>query len=298
MTKIKQFISPQRIKDFLLVTLGSLIAAFGYNAMLVGNHIASGGISGLAVSLKALFGWNSGNFMLALAGPLLLLCWVFLGKEVFIKTVYGSWIFPTFIKLSEHIPTITHNPLLAGIFGGGILGFGLGLVFYGNSSTGGTGIITQILHKYTPLPLGLVLLITDGTIVAISAIAFPADTVMYSVISLVVVSYTIDSMMAGFNSSRNLFIISDKDQDIRHLITQKMDRGVTQIPIKGGYTNQDKIMLMIALPTPEISKIQAEILQLDETAFMITTPASQIFGRGFSLHKHYKSEDTNLLMPM
>ena len=288
----------KRMKDFLLVTVGSFIAAIGYNSMLVGNNIASGGVSGLAVSMKQLFGWKPGDFVLMLAGPLLILCLIFLGKEVFIKTVYGSWIFPTFIKLTESIPTITHNPLLAAIFGGIILGSGLGLVFYGDSSTGGTGIITQILHKYTPLPLSVVLLITDGTIVAISAIAFPPDTVMYSIISLVVVSLTIDLMMTGLNSSRNVLIISQKNSQIREYITQTADRGVTQIPILGGYSDKENTMIMTTVSTREFPKLQSEILKIDTTAFMVVMPAAQVLGRGFSLHKHYKETDEDILMPM
>lgn len=288
----------KRLKDFFLVTIGSLIAALGYNAMLVENKIASGGVSGLAVSLKELFGWNPGNFVLFTAAPLLILCWIFLGKEIFFKTVYGSWVFPFFIKLTENIPTLTHNQLLAAIFGGVVLGLGLGIVFYGDSSTGGTGIITQILNKYTPIPLGIILLVTDGTIVAISAIAFPPDTVMYSIISLVVVSFTIDAIMAGLNSSRNILIISNKSESVKEYITNTADRGVTQIPILGGYSEEEKTMMMTTVSTREFPKLQTQILKIDPTAFMVVMPASQVLGRGFSLHKNYKHDDDDLIRPM
>ena len=226
----------RRIIDILLVTIGSFIAAVGYNSLLVKNNIASGGVGGLAISLNALFGWNNANFVLATTIPLLILCWFFLGREVLLKTFYGSLVFPMFIKLTEGLPTLTKQPLLAAIF---VLGLGLGIVFYGNSSTGGTGIITQILNKYTPLPLGMVLLIVDGIIVAISAIAFPPDTVMYSILSLGVVSLTIDKMMVGLNSSRNLLIISQNSEQILNYITRVADRGATKIPVLGGHTGHD-----------------------------------------------------------
>ena len=122
----------RRIIDILLVTLGSFIAAVGYNSLLVKNNIASGGVGGLAISLNALFGWNNANFVLATTIPLLILCWFFLGREVLLKTFYGSLVFPTFIKLTEGLPTLTKQPLLAAIFGGIVLGLGLGIVFYGN----------------------------------------------------------------------------------------------------------------------------------------------------------------------
>ena len=155
----------KKIIDLSLVTLGSFITAVGFNSMFLGNNIASGGVAGvagLAVSLQKLLGWNPGNFVMFSNIPLLLISLVFLGRSTFIKTVYGAWIYSIFIKLTEHLPTLTQNPLLAAVFGGIIVGFGLGLVFWGNSSTGGTGIITQVLHKYSPLPLAVAMTIVDG----------------------------------------------------------------------------------------------------------------------------------------
>ena len=288
----------RRIIDILLVTLGSFIAAVGYNSLLVKNNIASGGVGGLAISLNALFGWNNANFVLATTIPLLILCWFFLGREVLLKTFYGSLVFPTFIKLTEGLPTLTKQPLLDAIFGGIVLGLGLGIVFYGNSSTGGTGIITQILNKYTPLPLGMVLLIVDGIIVAISAIAFPPDTVMYSILSLGVVSLTIDKMMVGLNSSRNLLIISQNSEQILNYITRVADRGATKIPILGGHTGHAQNMIMTTLSTHEVPKVQEEIQKIDETAFIVIVPASTVMGRGFSLQKDYQRVPNDFINPL
>ena len=288
----------RRIIDILLVTIGSFIAAVGYNSLLVKNNIASGGVGGLAISLNALFGWNNANFVLATTIPLLILCWFFLGREVLLKTFYGSLVFPTFIKLTEGLPTLTKQPLLAASFGGLVLGLGLGIVFYGNSSTGGTGIITQILHKYTPLPLGMVLLIVDGIIVAISAIAFPPDTVMYSILSLGVVSLTIDKMMVGLNSSRNLLIISQNSEQILNYITRVADRGATKIPVLGGHTGHAQNMIMTTLSTHEVPKVQEEIQKIDETAFIVIVPASTVMGRGFSLQKDYQRVPNDFINPL
>ena len=288
----------RRIIDILLVTIGSFISAVGYNSLLVKNNIASGGVGGLAISLNALFGWNNANFVLATTIPLLILCWCFLGREVLLKTLYGSLVFPTFIKLTEGLPTLTKQPLLGSIFGGIILGLGLGIVFYGNSSTGGTGIITQILNKYTPLPLGMVLLIVDGIIVAISAIAFSPDTVMYSILSLYIVSFTIDKMMVGLNSSRNLLIISQKSDQILNYITRVADRGATKIPVLGGHTGHSQNMIMTTLSTHEVPKVQEEIQKIDETAFIVIIPASTVMGRGFSLQKDYKSVPNDFINPL
>lgn len=287
----------KRILEFGLVTLGAFIAAVGFNTMFLENHIASGGMVGLSVSFKALFGWNPSTFLLVTNVPLLLLCFVFLGKETFIKTFYGSWIYPFAIKLTADLPTLTRNPLLAAIFGGVIVGIGLGLVFRGRSSTGGTGIPTQILNKYTPLSLAASMTIVDGFSVAMGFIAFNPDTVMYSIIGLAVISRVVGIMENGFNTSKNIMIVSEKTDSIRNYITQIANRGVTQIPVLGGISGKQKTMLMTTITSYELPKMQQAILAIDETAFIVVTPASQVMGRGFSLTKNYLSENKDILLP-
>lgn len=287
----------KKILDFSLVTLGSFIVAIGFNTMFLKNHIASGGMGGLAVSFKAIFGWDPSTFLLATNIPLLILCLVFLGKETFIKTFYGSWLYPLAIKYTSFFPTLTHNPLLAAIFGGIIVGIGLGLVFWGNSSTGGTGIPTQILNKYTPLSLAVSMTIIDGFSVAMGFLAFDTDTVMYSIIALAVISYVVGIMENGFNSSKNIMIISKNSNAIRHYIIKQANRGVTQIPVKGGIDSSNKILLMTTITSHELPKMQQDILKIDETAFVVVMPASQVMGRGFSLTKHYSSENDDILLP-
>ena len=288
----------KRLIDIGLVTSGSLIAAVGFNSFFLENHIASGGVVGLAVSFKALFGWNTGDFVLLSNFPLLLACWFFLGREIFFKTVYGSWIYSIFVKLTEGLPNLTDNTLLAAIFGGIICGFGLGVVFWGNSSTGGTGILTQILHKYTPLPLAVAMTIVDGFSVAMGFIAFDIDTVMYSIIGLLVIGYVVNSMQIGVTSSRNVMIISPKNQAIKEYIATKADRGVSEIPITGGYSGKNKTMLMTTVSIQEVSRLEKNILSIDPTAFVVIMPATHVRGRGFSLKKQYALDDEDLILPM
>ncbi|MGT2742594.1 YitT family protein [Streptococcus plurextorum] len=287
----------KRFIDFLLVTSGAFIAAIGFNTMFLANKIASGGMVGLSVSFQELFNWNPSTFLLLTNVPLLILCLVLLGKETFIKTFYGSWIYPYAIKLTAGLPTLTHNPLLAAIFGGVIVGIGLGMVFWGNSSTGGTGIPTQILNKYTPLSLATAMTLVDGFSVAMGFVAFDTDTVMYSIIALTVISYVVRIMENGFNSSKNIMIISEQSAAIRQYITEKANRGVTQIPVLGGISSDSKTMLMATITSHELPKLQAEILKIDETAFIVVMPASQVMGRGFSLTKKYLSENEDILLP-
>ncbi|HEL9599371.1 TPA: YitT family protein [Streptococcus suis] len=288
----------QKLKDFALVTAGSIVMAIGFNSLFLGNNIVSGGVGGLAIALNKLLGWNPSDFVLYCNIPLLILCWVFLGKSVFIKTVYGSLIYPFCIKLTAGLPTLTDNIFLAAIFGGIIIGFGLGLVFLGNSSTGGTGIVIQLLHKYTPLPLSLAMSISDGIVVGLGFIAFDPDTVMYSIMALMTITYVINRMMSGTESSRNVMIISEKFPEIKKYITETADRGVTELPVVGGFTGKEKRMLMTTISIHEYQKIETAVLNIDPTAFMVVMPASQVRGRGFSLQKDHQHYDEDILIPM
>ena len=288
----------RKVIDFGLVTIGALFMAVGFNGMFLSNHIAAGGLGGLAISFSKLFGWDPANFVMLANIPLLIACFFLLGRAIFIKTLYGAWIFPIFIKVTENMPSFTENQLLAAVFGGIIVGFGLGLVFLGNSSTGGTGIITQILNKYSPLPLAVAMTIVDGIIVILGLLAFDTDTVMYSIISLVVISYVVNRMQIGVSSSRNIMIISRHNQEIKTYISTKADRGVTEIPVIGGYSGVKNSMLMTTVSVQEVGRIKKNILDIDETSFIIVMPAIQVMGRGFSLTKQFQSDNDDIILPM
>lgn len=288
----------ERLKDFGLVTAGSIIMAVGFNTLFLENNIASGGMGGLAIILKEFFGWAPADFILYANIPLLIVCFIFLGKSVFIKTVYGAIIYPFCIKLTQDLPSITNNPLLAAIFGGIILGFGLGLVFLGNSSTGGTGILIQLINKYTPLSLGVTIAFIDGIIVSLGFIVFDPDTVMNSIIALAAITYMVNRMMSGANSLRNVMIISKDYQKVKEHIRQTVDRGVTELPIIGGYTGKENHMLMTTVSIPEFQKLESGILEIDKTAFIIVMPASQVQGKGFSIQKEHEEFDEDYLVPM
>ena len=121
---------------------------------------------------------------------------------------------------------------------------------------------------------------------------------MYSILSLYIVSFTIDKMMVGLNSSRNLLIISQKSDQILNYITNGADRGATKIPVLGGHTGHSQNMIMTPLSTHEVPKVQEEIQKIDETAFIVIIPASTVMGRGFSLQKDYKSVPNDFINPL
>ena len=275
----------QRLKETLYVTLGAFILAISVNLIFLPNQIVAGGASGLSIVLNELFGWNVALTLYAINIPLLILCFLLLGKDVGFKTIYGSLINPFFIAITGSLPPLTNNIFLATLYGGVLIGIGLGLVFRGNASTGGSAIISQIVNKYFKISLGVSVFVVDGFVIATALLVFTKDTVLFSLISLFIIGRVIDRVQVGVLRSKNLFIISDKYEAIHQMFIKELDKGVTLLPIEGGYTQKQGKIIMTVIPEKEFMAIKEAILAIDETAFFVALDASEVNGRGFSVKR-------------
>ncbi len=235
--------------------------------------------------LNELFGWNVALTLYAINIPLLILCFLLLGKDVGLKTIYGSLINPFFIAITGSLPPLTNNIFLATLYGGVLTGIGLGLVFRGNASTGGSAIISQIVNKYFKISLGVSVFVVDGFVIATALFVFTKDTVLFSLISLFIIGRVIDRVQVGVLRSKNLFIISDKYEAIHQIFIKELDKGVTLLPIEGGYTQKQGKIIMTVIPEKEFMAIKEAILAIDETAFFVALDASEVNGRGFSVKR-------------
>ncbi len=275
----------QRLKETLYVTLGAFILAISVNLIFLPNQIVAGGASGLSIVLNELFGWNVALTLYAINIPLLILCFLLLGKDVGFKTIYGSLINPFFIAITGSLPPLTNNIFLATLYGGVLTGIGLGLVFRGNASTGGSAIISQIVNKYFKISLGVSVFVVDGFVIATALFVFTKDTVLFSLISLFIIGRVIDRVQVGVLRSKNLFIISEKYEAIHQMFIKELDKGVTLLPIEGGYTQKQGKIIMTVIPEKEFMAIKEAILAIDETAFFVALDASEVNGRGFSVKR-------------
>lgn len=275
----------KKFKDVAYVTLGAFLLAISINSLLLPNHLVAGGANGISIIINKLFQVPLAVTLYAINIPLLILCFVMLGKEVGMKTIYGSMLYPFFVAIVGHFPVFTHNQLLGAIFGGIITGIGLGLVFKGNASTGGTAIISQIVHEYVKIPMGLAVSLVDGLVILSAFIAFDTDTVFYSLICLFVIGRVIDLVQVGLGISKNVFIISSETLEIKDMIHHNINRGLSVIPIEGGYQKEHKEMIMCVLPEKEFQQVKTKVLSIDPEAFVIATAASDVMGRGFSLNR-------------
>jgi len=290
-------ISKKQIQETLYVTVGSFLLAVSINTILLPNKIVAGGANGISVVINYLFGINPALVLYAINIPLLVLCFLLLGKEVGIKTIYGSLLYPFFVAITTDLPALTHNIFLATLFGGILTGIGLGLEFRGNASTGGTAIISQIVNKYFKISLGVSILFVDGLVILSALYVFNTDTVLYSLICLYIIGRVVDFVQLGFVRSKNVLIISPKYAEIKEKILVDLDKGITMIPIEGGYQQNKSMLMMTVVSEKDFIKIKENVLAIDEHAFIVSMNASEVFGRGFSLKRiaeEYGIESNNL----
>jgi len=271
----------EKIQEYINVLLGAAIVAFTFNVFLLPNRIASGGVSGISTILDAVAGWEPAYVQWAFNIPLFIAGVIFLGKQFGIKTLLGTVFLPFVVYLTKDFAPWTTDPLLASLFGGIGVGLGIGIVFRGKASTGGTDLAAQIINKYTGLTLGTCVAIIDGLIVLTAAFVFDIEQGLYALIALYVTSKMIDIVQIGFGRSKMTLIISEKQNEVREGILHKIDRGVTKLKAYGGYTDYERPILMCVVDPTEFTNLKQLVKTIDPTAFIVVTDASEVLGRGF-----------------
>lgn len=271
----------ESIMEYVYVVVGAAIIAIGFNVFLLPNQVASGGVSGISTILHGLFGWNPGFVQYAFNIPLFIAGVLLLGKKFGIKSFIGTVTLPLIVLLTNSWEPWTDNPLLGALFGGIVVGLGIGLVFKGNASTGGTDLLAQIITKYTGISLGTSVLLIDGIIAISAAIVFDLEKGLYALIGLYVTTKTIDIIQLGFSQSKMVYIITMKQDEVRDAIYAEIERGVTKLPAIGGYTGEARPVLMVVVYQTEFTKLKQLIKSVDPSAFVIVSNAYEVLGEGF-----------------
>ncbi|WP_420541528.1 MULTISPECIES: YitT family protein [Guptibacillus] len=261
--------------------VGSAIVAIAFNLFLLPNSIASGGVSGISTITKGVFDWKPAYVQWAFNIPLFISGLIFLGKKYGPKTLVGTLFLPFVVKLTENVEPATTDPLLGALFGGLGVGIGLGIVFRGKASTGGTDLAAQIVNKYTGVSLGTCVFMIDGLIVVASAFVFSLEEALYALIAMYLTGKTIDVVQLGLGYSKMALIISDKEEELREGIITVIDRGVTRISGQGGYTNDKRPILMVVVAQNEVTKLKELVKGVDPSAFVIVSNATEVLGEGF-----------------
>jgi len=275
--------------DYFIINLGLIVAAIGIGLFLVPAKIVAGGVSGIATLLYYIFDLPVGITMLLINIPLFLIGIKTFGKEYGAKTLFGIIMLSFYIDLFRKLVGIDNiidftkgsNFLLAPLFGGILLGTGLGLVLKFGGSTGGTDIIAQIVNKITRIPIGYCMMINDAIIVISGITIFGMEKGLYAIIAVFTSNVTINKIFEGAGYTKMVYIISDKYETIRSVVLSDINRGGTAISAKGLYTDNKKSMIMTVLKNKEIRNLQTLVKQVDPNAFVIISDVYQVMGEGF-----------------
>jgi len=274
-------------KSYLIVLTGAVVLSLGVNIFLVPNKIAAGGVTGLATVLFHLLGLPVGMVMLLLNIPLFLIGIRVLGRSFGIKTLFATFSLSLAIDaLAPFLRSLTDDLLLASIFGGLLVGTGLGIVLKQDASTGGTDLGAKILHKLISyMSVGQLLLMIDALIVLTAALVFRNyELGLYATITLFITSRVIDTVIVGVNYTKAVHIISDKAEEIAPLLVHEMNHGMTSLSGKGMYTGKEKNVLLCILRRRDLPHLKSSVASLDPNAFIFVTDVREVLGEGFSSH--------------
>lgn len=270
--------------QYAAILIGCFIMAFGYAFFCVPAKIAPGGISGIATVLFYFTGMPPGIMTLILSIPIFLFSIKILGLKFGIKTVVATFSFSFFIdSITAIFHSFTGDIFIASIFGGVMIGIGLGIVFRSGASTGGTDLIAAMAKKYVPwISLGVWMLMIDSLVVLIAGITFKSLNVMlYSVVTIFVTNKMIDFILEGIDHTKVIYIISKRSEEIAQEILETLNRGVTSIYCRGMYTKKDMNMLMCIVSKTQIVSVKKLVHENDSDAFVLCVDAVEVIGEGF-----------------
>lgn len=284
----EKIFSAEWFRTYATLVIGTLILATGYTFFMTPYKIVPGGIYGISTILHYKFGFPIGMAALCFNLPLCVWGLKVLGKQFGVKT------FVCFILIAVYadgLPLIfgpdpfqlQDEVLLASIFGGVIMGIGVGLIFKTRASSGGTDVLTNVLHKITRRPIGMLQMVVDSVIVLAGLLVFQDWKVpLYSWLSIFLMGKVIDIVLQGYSSDKTFFVVSEKSEEIRYYILQELKRGGSIVPVKGMYNRQEKEMIMTVVNRREVVTLQRAIYKIDPNAFTTILDAKEIIGQGFA----------------
>lgn len=279
----------RRILEYLLMTASCLCYAAAISLFLDPNNLAPGGVSGISIILNRLIPISTGNLILLINIPILLLgLWKF-GFKLILSTLYCTVLSSVLTNVLSGYGAVTKDPLLAALVGAGLVAVGLGGVFKAGATTGGTDIIIKLLRlRYPHMKTGALFFMIDATIVAASVFVFQdLDRALYAGIAVFVTSFTLDLVLYGRDGAKLIYIISDNAEKITERLLEELDIGVTYVKGQGAYSGKEKKVIMCVMRKQLAPRTEEIVKEEDPEAFMIISSATEIYGEGY---KSYFSE--------
>lgn len=268
--------------NVLFNTLGAFLAAFALQCFLVPNQIIDGGVVGISIMASYVTKFNLGLFLIGLNIPFLILAYNEFGKKFIFHAFYSVGMLALFVNIvSENFPIITHDLLLAALFGGGILGTGVGIVLKNNGCMDGTEILAMKISKKLPYSVGEIIMFFNVFIFATAGFLYGWEQAMYSTLTYLIAYKAIDMIVEGLSEEKSIRIISDKGHELGQAIIERLNKTVTYIEAQGGYSKTNKTMVYCIVPRIELYKLKELVVSLDENAFLSIENVHEVYGKRY-----------------
>ena len=275
----------KKIKEYALTTLGIVLTAIALEYFFFPNDIAAAGASGIALVLNGVTGWNISIMVFILNIILFILAFVVLGKGFGGKSIYATVMLSVVMEIIERVFSpgiLTDNMFLASFFGSALLAMGSAIVFHQGASTGGTSILAAIISKFTSLGVGTSLLLNDSIICLLAINVFGIDKGLFGFFSLILIGLLIDKFIDGFNTCKQVFIITSKAEMVVNFINKDINRGCTVLNGKGGYTDSEVKIVYTVLSSNQFITLKSFIKENNPEAFITVNDSKEVLGLGFN----------------
>ena len=282
MTKWGNIDTKQTLIAYFQIAIGCFIGALAYPTLLIPHHIAPGGFTGLSTVLNYLFNFPVGITSLLMNVPLFIIGYRCMGRIFAFRSLIAAVLFSLLIDLIPINFTITEDPLLASIFGGVLLGIGIGFIIRGGATTGGSDMVAKIMHsKFPHISIGVILFSIDFIVIVLAGVFIEIEYSLYALICIFTCSKMIDLIVMGTSHEKACYIITNKHEQAKQEIMKTLDRGITVIPAFGGYSGDKRPVLLCIVSAHEVISIKSVIYSIDNNAFVFITDAHEVLGEGF-----------------
>jgi uncharacterized membrane-anchored protein YitT (DUF2179 family) len=275
----------RNLANLTLVILGSVIMAVGYSLFLIPHHFVPGGVSGIAIIVNYFTRLPVGALIMVFNIPVFIFGIKIMGRKYGLRSLMGMIISSVLIDFFYEVvglKSATDNAVLAAIYGGFLLGIGLGLVFRGRASTGGSDIIGQILNRYTGMSIGISIMLVDFFIISASGLAFrKLEAPLYGYIVLFISAKVLDMILEGWNYTKLVIITSTQTEKIKDFILNTLDRSGTALKSRSLYLNREGETIITVIHRKQLAELREFIKSIDENAFVIINDTYAVLGKGF-----------------
>jgi len=284
-SRIREYFTLQLLKHFVGIVIGSIIVGASINTLIIPNQIADGGVTGIAIILHYLFNWPVSWAVLLLNLPLFILGLRTVGRDFLIFSIAGVSVLSATLSMTTNLPVLTHDTLLAAIYGGVLTGIGMGIIFRSRGSLGGTDILAVLFARRTSFSVGQILLAIDAAIFLGVAILFRPEMAMYAMLYMFIATRVVDLVQVGLSHSKSVMVITTHPQKIADEIMAKLERGVTLFEATGAFSGEAKQVVYCVINRAELSQIKEIVRQQDPQAFVTISEVPEVVGEGFSTWK-------------